>query len=151
VWVYSVIWCLVQVALRYKDDKYFLAHFRFLKVTKIFNATGHHACSPTPTQISTDILLAAAKAFGLKLAQLTSQNLFLLLMGGRCILSTSPCWPLHTYPHRVVNGPHFEAWTRPQPEITSPNPARARYLFLKADLGLKAKFTEGVQICTTAQ
>ena len=79
-----------------------------------------------------------------------SQNLFLLLVGGGCSLSTSPCWPLHTYPHRFVNGPHFEAWTRPQPEITSPNPARARYLFLKPDLGLKAKFTEGVQICATA-
>jgi len=32
---------------------------------------------------------------------------------------------------RVVNGPHFEARTRPKPKITSPNLARARRLFLK--------------------
>ena len=51
-----------------------------------------------------------------------SQNLFLLLVGGGCILSISPCSPLHTYPHRVVNGPYFEAGTRPQPEIANPNP-----------------------------
>ena len=57
--------------------------------------------------------------------------------------------PLPTYPHEVVKGPHFEA--RPEPEITSPNPARARYLFLKPDLSLKAKFTEEGKICATAE
>jgi len=43
-------------------------------------------------------------------------------------------------PVRVVNGPHFETRTRPEPEITSPN--AARHLFLKPDLGPKANFTE---------
>jgi len=44
-------------------------------------------------------------------------NLFLLLVGGGCtVLSISPCWPLPTYPHRVVKRPHFEAWTRPDPK-----------------------------------
>ena len=48
----------------------FLAHFRvFEKATNLFNATGHHACSPTPTKISIDILLLPAKTFGIKLAQ----------------------------------------------------------------------------------
>ena len=28
----------------------------FEKATNLFNATGHHACSPTPTKISIDIL-----------------------------------------------------------------------------------------------
>ena len=65
--------------------------------------------------------------------------------------SISPCWPLLTYPHKVAKGPHFEAWTRPEPEVTRPNPARARHLFLKPDLGPKAKFTEGVKICATAE
>jgi len=32
-----------------------------LKKLQIWNATGHHACSPTPTKISIDILLPAAK------------------------------------------------------------------------------------------
>jgi len=54
------------------------------------------------------------------------------------------CCPLPTYPHRVVKAPHLEAWTRPEPEVTSLNPARAWHLFLKPDLGLKAKFTERV-------
>jgi len=150
---YSAIWCLVQTASCYKDDKYFPCTFPFFeKATNLFNATGHHACSPTPTKISIDILLPAPKTFRLKLAQPTSQNdfnLYLLLVSGGCILSISPCWLLPTYPHRVVKGPHFEAWTRPQPEITSPNPDRARHLFLKPDLGLKAKFTKGVKICST--
>ena len=137
-----------------KTINIFLAHFRFFeKAANLFSVTGHHACSTTPTKISTVILLPAPKIFRLKLAQPTSQNDFnlcLLLVGGGCILSIFPCWPLHTYLHRIVKGPHFEALTRPQPEITSPNSTRARYLFLKPDLGLKAKFTEGVQICTTA-
>jgi len=47
----------------------FLAHFRFSKkAPNLFNATGHHACNPTPTKISIDILLPPAKTFGLKLA-----------------------------------------------------------------------------------
>jgi len=37
----------------------------------------------------------------------------------------------------IANGPHFEARTRPNLES-----ARARHLFLKPDLGPKAKFTE---------
>ena len=47
----------------------FLAHFRvFKKATNLFNAAGHHACSPTSIKIFIDILLSAAKTFGLKLA-----------------------------------------------------------------------------------
>jgi len=116
------------------------------KATNLFNAAGHYACSPTPTKISSEILLPVANTFRLKLAWPTSQNdfnLFLLLVGGESILSIAPCWPLHTYPHRVVKGPHVEAWTRSEPEITSPNPTRARHLLLKPGLGLKAKFTKG--------
>jgi len=37
-------------------------------------------------------------------------------VGGGRILSISPCWPLPTYPHRAVKGPHFEAWTDPRPK-----------------------------------
>ena len=39
-------------------------------------------------------------------------------------------WHHQVWPHctRVVNGPHFEARTRP--DITSPNQARVRHLFL---------------------
>jgi len=51
---------------------------------------------------------------------------------------------------RSVNGPHFEARTRPEPEITSPNLARTRHIFLKPDLGPNTKFTDGVKICATA-
>jgi len=47
----------------------FLAHFRFFeKSPNLFNATGHHACTPTLTKIYIDILLPAAKTFGLNLA-----------------------------------------------------------------------------------
>jgi len=35
-------------------------------------------------------------------------HLFLLLVGGGCILSIYPCCHLHTYPHRVVKEPYFE-------------------------------------------
>jgi len=67
---------------------------------------------PHPYQSLIDILLPAAKTFGLKLAQPASQNdfdIFLLLVGGGCMLSISLCWPQPTYPHRVVKEPHFEA------------------------------------------
>ena len=34
-----------------KTINIFLAHFRFFKkAPNIFNATGHHACTPTPTK-----------------------------------------------------------------------------------------------------
>jgi len=139
--------------LRYKDD-IFLAHFRFLKKLQIFlMLAGHHACSSTSTKISIDILLPAPKTFGLKIIVACFTNWFqsiLLLVGRGCILSISPFRPLHTYPHKVVKGPHCEAWTRSEPEVTSSNPARA-HLFLKLDLGLKAKLTEGVKICATAE
>jgi len=52
-----------------KTINIFLAHFLFFeKAPNLFNATGHHACTPIPTEISIDILLPAAKTFGLKLA-----------------------------------------------------------------------------------
>jgi len=38
---------------------------------------------------------------------------------------------------KLVNGPQFESRTRPEPEITCPNPARARHIYLKLDLGRK--------------
>ena len=38
------------------------------KLQNLFNAAGHHACNPTPTKISTDILLPAENTFDLKLA-----------------------------------------------------------------------------------
>jgi len=70
--------CSSRLTLHYKDDKYFfLAHFRFLKkLTNLFTATGHHACSPTPTKISIDILLTAAKTFGLKISVAFFTKLF---------------------------------------------------------------------------
>jgi len=59
---YSAIWFLVQVALRYKDNKYFSCIFPFFeKATNLFNVSEHHAYSPTLTKIFTDILLPAAK------------------------------------------------------------------------------------------
>jgi len=40
-------------------------------------------------------------------------------------------------PTQIIKGPHFGA--------------RARHLFFMPDFGLKAKFTEGVKICATAE
>jgi len=45
----------------------------------------------------------------------------------------------------IVKRSYFEVLIRPEREIISPNPARDRHLFLKLDLGLKAKLTEGVK------
>ena len=42
---YGAVWCLVQLAQRYKGDKYFFPFFE--NATNLFNAAGHHACSPT--------------------------------------------------------------------------------------------------------
>ena len=50
----------------------------------------------------------------------------------------------------VVNRPYFEARTRPEPEITSPNLAWARHLFLKSDLVPKAKSTKWLKTCASA-
>jgi len=68
-------------------------------------------------------------------------------IGLACIRNYAPFSMLQ---QRTVNGPQFEAGIRPEPEITSPNPARARQLFLKPDVGPKVKCTERVIICATA-
>ena len=61
------MFCLSRLC--YKDDKYFLAHFRFCKkAPNVFNATGHHARTPTPTKISIDILLPAEKNIWTKIS-----------------------------------------------------------------------------------
>jgi len=41
---------------------------------------------------------------------------------------------------RVANWPHFKARTRPEAEITRPNPARARHLVLNPGLVRKPNF-----------
>jgi len=71
-------------------------------------ATGHHACSLSPSQISIDILLQQQKVFDQNLHSLLHKmiyNLFLLLMDRGCILSFSPCQPLHAvgYPFDCPN------------------------------------------------
>jgi len=69
--------------LSYKWGKYFSCTFPLLrKATNLFSAAAHHACSPTPTKISIDILLP----------------------GGGGILSITPFWPLHTiHTHLAYN------------------------------------------------
>ena len=57
-------------------------------------------------------------------------------------LLVGPCLDAHT---ELQNGLIF----KPEPG-PSPYAARARHLFLKPELGLKAIFTEGVQIFATA-
>ena len=156
VWVKARFDVLFKSPNVIKTINIFLAHFRcFEKAPNLFIAAGHDAYTPIPTEISTDILLPAAKKFGLRWAQPTSQNdfnLFVLLAGGGwTVLSISAYWLLPTKPHKVVKGPHFEALTRPEPKITRLNPARVRHWFLKSDLGLKTKFTERVTICATAE
>jgi len=62
----------------------FLAHFRFLKKLQNLLMLLGIIRSSSPNKISIDVLLPAAK-FGLKLAQLASQNLFqsVFIAGGR--------------------------------------------------------------------
>jgi len=81
--------------------KYFSWTFPFCYKSFV---TGHHACSPTPSQISIDILLQQQKMFDKNYRRLLINmiyNIFLLLMVGWCILNgwtlypISPCQPLH--------------------------------------------------------
>jgi len=70
-------------------------------------------------------------------------------VGGGCILSISPYWPLPRCTHRVAKGPRFQTWTWPEPEITGL--AQTCHLFLKPVFTTKVKFTEWVKICATAE
>ena len=86
----------------------FLAHICSLKKCYKYLATGYHACSLIPGQISIDILLQQQKVFDQNLHSLLHKmiyNLFLRLMNGGCILSFSPCQPLHAvgYPSDCPN------------------------------------------------
>ena len=139
-----------------KTINIFLAQFRFLKKLQIFSMLLGimHAAPPLPKSP----LISSYKQQNIwpkiSVAYFTKWFQYIFIVGGwsgGCIFSISPCRPLPTYPHRVGKGPHFETWNRPEPVITSPNPARARHLFLKFNLSLKANFTEGFKICATAE
>ena len=113
-------------------DDIFLAHFRFLKNLQIFLMLLDimHAAPPCqnlhwhPLTSSKNIWPKISVAYFRKWFQS-----FVLLVGGGCILSISPCWPLPAYPHRVVKGlilkPEpgssptfiFEARFRPESQI----------------------------------
>ena len=63
-----------------------------------------------------------------------------------------PLLVLAYIPKQSCKNAFFEAWTWPEPEITSPNTARDRHLFLKPDLDLKAKLArEFWQRCRSRQ
>ena len=63
-----------------------------------------------------------------------------------------PLLVLAYIPTQSCKNAFFEAWTWPEPEITSPNKARDRHLFLKPDLDLKAKLArEFWQRCRSRQ
>jgi len=80
---YSAIWYLVQVALRYKDNKYFSCTFPFFEKAKnLFNASGHHAYSPIPTKISIDILLPATKHLAQNYRSLLHKMISIFTVGG---------------------------------------------------------------------
>jgi len=53
-----------------KTINIFLTHFRFLiKATNLFNVTGHHTCSPTPTIIFIDNPLTSSKNIWPKISE----------------------------------------------------------------------------------
>ena len=155
------MWVTAQFGVMFKSFNVtkainiFLAHFHFLKKLQIFlMPLGIVHAAPTLPKSPLISSYQQQKHLAYNWRSLHHKMIsiyFLLLVDGGCTLSISPCWPLPTYPHRVVKGPYFEAWNRPEPEITSPNPARAGHLFLKPVLGLKAKFAEGAKICATAE
>jgi len=78
-----------------------LSHVRFLKKLQIFLMLLGMQSHPYQN-LHQNIFSQVVKKFGQKLAEPTSQNdfdfdLFLLLVGGGCILSIYPCRPLRTY------------------------------------------------------
>jgi len=90
----------------------FLARFRFLKKLQVFLMLLGimHAAPPLPKSPLISSYQQQKHWLKISVTYFTNDfNLFLLLMGGGRILSISPCWPLLTYPHKVVKGPHFEA------------------------------------------
>ena len=145
---YSAIWCLVQAA-GYKNDKYVSCIFPFFwKSYKAFQCDWASCMQPHPYKNLHWYPLTSSKNIWPKISVAYFAKWFqsiFTVSGWRIILSISRCWPLHAYSHIIVKRPYFEVLIRPEREIISPNPARDRHLFLKPDLGLKAKLTEGVK------
>ena len=128
-----------------KKINIFLAHFRFLiKATNFFNATGYHPCSPTSTKISIDILLPAEKNIWPKssVAYFTTWFQSIFTIGG---------WRTYPFNLLLLAPAYIPTQSCKRALFWSPNPARVQHLFLKPDLGVKAKFTKGVEICATAE
>ena len=138
-----------------KTINIFLAHFRFFeKAPNIFNATGHHACTHTPTEISIDILLSAAKTFGPKISVAYVSKWFqpTFTVGG---------WRMHRpFNLRLLAPAYKPTESCKRASFWSLNPARARnhkakpgssptFIF-EPHLG-QAKFTKEVTICATPE
>jgi len=98
-----------------KTINIFLAHFRFLKKLQIFlmQLGIMHAAPPPPKSYWYPLTSSKHIWPKISVAYFTKWFQSVFTVGGwRMYLSISACWPLHTYPQRVVKGPHFEAWTR---------------------------------------
>jgi len=118
VWVTARFGILFKLLYVTKTINIFLVHFRFLKKQKIFlMLLGIMRTAPFLPK-SPLIYSYQQQNIWPKITVVFFTKWFqsLLLVGGGCVLSISPCWPLPTYPHRVVKGTHFEAWTPPDPE-----------------------------------
>ena len=98
--------------------------------------------------------LTSSKNIWPKISVATSQNdfnLILLLVGGGCILSISTCCPrIHTHTE-LKKGLILKPEPDPIPKLQARTRLVPDILFLKPDLGLKAKLTERVKICATAK
>jgi len=104
VWVAARFDVLFKSLNVIKTINIFLAHFRFVNKLQIFLMLLGimHAAQPLPKS-------PLISSYQQQKDLANDFNLFLLLVGGGCILSISPYWLLHIYPHRVVKRPHFEA------------------------------------------
>jgi len=137
-----------------KTINIFLAHFRLLTKQQIFLMLLGimHAAPPLPKSPLISTYQQQNHWPKISVAYFTKWFQSIFTVGG---------W--RTYPFNLpLLGPAYIStqsckrasfWSldRPETEVTSPNPASARHLFLKPDLGLKAKVSERVKICTTAE
>ena len=108
----------------------FLVHFRFLEKLQIFLLLLGIMHAAPPTKISTDILLTAAKTFGLKIsvAFFTKLFQFIFTVGGwRMYPFNLPLLAPAYIPRQSCTRASFWSLNPARARNHSPNPARARF------------------------
>ena len=131
-----------------KTINFFPCTFPFFEnTTNGFSATGHHACRPTPTEISTDILLPAGKTFGL----ICVISIYFYCWLVEDVSFQTPLLPPAYIPTQSCKRTSFVSLNPARARNHKPEPGSSPTFIFEARFRPESQFIGEVKICATAK